>query len=291
MNFFNDTVRNIKTKPGFIGNFLIIGFLILIVVGIIFVVQYLVSNIWCIRLNHYEHFEDTNESQTDQIVQSKTAQLQTLQDMIESDLELLDDSADAVCDITKTLEDNYISNNAAPTSSDEYSLPADEQKKRQAKREKRAKARFEDDKSRYAAIKNIAPLYECFDSGNEDAEKELRDKISEIERIMDTAQMKAAATKGLALESLMSFNSKYLNQASVLTEGFDELSGQALLDKADALIQKGNDLHQEVLAISSAVKKQQSQASAIFKKTNDIKNGNITANDAQKATISITGVG
>ena len=331
MNFFQNNIRTIAPKGAFFGNFLLIGVVIAFVALLILFVQYLVVHVWCLvkPANNYEHFEGTQAvtyldklnaniasvKATGNTIQKKTQELQKLQTMIERDLEALDDTADAACEITKNIEDNYISSNAAPTDEIDASLPQKTREVRQQKRSQRAKARFEKDKTTFAALKNVPPLYECFaiqdeekvriaeereqdaqkiNEANEtleaetskikDYENDLRSEIVEVERIIDTAQMRAAAAKGQALESLMMFNDKYLKQSSALTEGFaNMLTGKALLDRADELIQKGNNLHQEVLDISAAVRKQQSQSAAIFKKGNAVMNGDVTAVDAAKA--------
>jgi len=213
--------------------------------------------------------------------------------MVQSDLEQLDDSADATCDITKDIEDNYVSNNSAPTDENEYQLPKDQQDARIKKRKQRAAERFKNEKKRFSAVKGIAPIYECFENAEKKGatEDDLRAVIVEVERLMDTAELKAAATKGQALESLMAFNAGYLKQgADAITEPFEnQRTGQDLLDYADSLIAKGARLHNAVLIIVREVKKQQSVASAIFHKSQSIQNGQISEADTKAAASKVTG--
>ena len=294
MNFFNS---NLPKAPlgGFFGTAFIVAIFIAIGVGMILIVQYILHTVWCNGrpTNAYEHFEDKKPENPINPIQLRINKLQKLQDMIQSDLEILDDSADATCDITKQIEDNYVANNSAPSDENEYQMPKEQQETRARKRKDRAMSRFTTEKKRFSAVKNMVPLYECFEdaSTKDDAtEDDLRDEIAEVERLMDTAELKAAATKGQALESLMAFNAGYLKKgADTITESFENpRSGQDLLDYADSLINKGMKLHNAVLIIVGEVKKQQSAAAAIFQKTNSLQNGQISEEDSARAAARLT---
>ena len=311
---------------GFFGTGFIVAVFIAIGVGMILVVQYILHTVWCDTrpANAYEHFEDKAKNTIEakepkepvDPIQSRIDKLKQLQDMMQGDLEHLDDSADATCDITKQIEDNYVANNSAPSDENEYQLPRDQQEARVKKRKQRAVGRFQTEKKRFSAIKKMQPLYECFEdavaatkdavaatkdavAATKDAagtkkqtatEDELREEIAEVERLMDTAELKAAATKGQALESLMAFNAGYLKKgADTITESFENpRSGQGLLDYADSLINKGIKLHNAVLIIVGEVKKQQMAAAAIFQKTNSLQNGQISEADSARAAAKVT---
>lgn len=298
MNFFNS---NLPKAPigGFFGTGIIVAVFIAIGVGMILVVQYILHTVWCgVRpANAYERFEDKKKEEDP--IQSRIDKLRQLQGIIQGDLETLDDSADATCDITKQIEDNYVANNSAPSDENEYQMPREQQEARAKKRKQRATSRFATEKKRFSAVKNMAPLYECFEDAapsTKDAEKQkateddLRAEIAEVERLMDTAELKTAATKGQALESLMAFNAGYLKKgAETITESFtNSRSGQELLDYADLLIAKGAKLHNAVRIIVGEVKKQQVAAAAIFQKTNNLQNGQLSEEDSARAAAKLT---
>jgi len=214
-------------------------------------------------------------------VSQRIRSLQTMRDTLTKDLESLDDAADAACDVTKQIEDSYISNNAAPTDENEYQMPKDVQADRQQKRNTRVKKRFEEEKKRYSVLKNADPIYECFeDAAKED---ELRAELEDVQRILDTAEAKAVAAKGRRLDSLLGFNAVYLKKGvSTVTEGF--ATGDALLAAADDLIAKGNAVHAEIVKITNAVKTQQAIAKGVFQKTQNLQNGKVSEQDAAAAT-------
>lgn len=273
-------------KFGIFGELFIVILFLLVVSGLLIAIQWLLSKFWCSShpSTSYEAFEvNTNE------IEKRTNALHTLRDRITADLEALDDAADASCDITKQIEDSYVSNNSAPTDPDEYQLPQDIQDSRQQKRNDRTKRRFEDEKKRYSVLKNVAPILECFEDAS-DAEDELRAQIADIQRILETAEAKAAAAKGLSIESLLGFNAGYLKKgASTVTEGFaDKLTGAALLAAADDLIAKGNSLHDDIVKITAEVKTQQAVAKGVFQKTKDLQNGKVSESDAAAAAAKVT---
>jgi hypothetical protein len=114
--------------------------------------------------------------------------------------------------------------------------------------------------------------------------------MDDITRIMDTAEMKAAAAKGSALQSLLGFNAGYLKKGvSTITEGFaDALTGKALLDAADELIAKGKNLHTAVVNITAAVKQQQVAAKGVFQKSKDLQDGKVNPGDSAIASSKFT---
>ena len=242
-------------------------------------IKYLLSTFWCT-----EGFEDKDP------VGQRIKALQTMRDTLTKDLEALDDAADAACDVTKQIEDSYVSNNSAPTDESEYQLPQDVQADRQQKRNARTKKRFEEEKKRYSVLKNTEPIYECFEDKDADdtaaKEEELRSEIEDVQRILDTAEAKAVAAKGLRLQSLLGFNAGYLKKGvSTVTEGF--ATGSALLAAADDLIAKGNAVHAEIVNITSAVKTQQAVAKGVFQKTQNLQNGKVSDQDAAAAASKV----
>jgi hypothetical protein len=277
-----------------LGKMVAIVFFLLIVSGLLVTIQSLISTYWCKSFTSYEGFEEKPK----EAITRRIKDLQSLRELIMQDIEALDDAADASCDITKQVEDSYVSNNSAPSDPDEYQMPPDIQKERQAKRNKRSSARFNEEKKRYSALKNIAPVYECYeDAGIGEAEEELRSEITEIKRILETAEAKALAAKGASLQSLLEFNAVYLKKAaSTVTEGFAiatakaPLTGAALLAAADEIITNGNAVHMDVVNITAAVKTQQDVARGVFQKTKNIQNGQVTEADAAKAAKKSTSV-
>jgi hypothetical protein len=234
-------------------------------------IKYLLTTYWCT-----EGFEDKDP------VGQRIKALQTMRDTLTKDLEALDDAADAACDVTKQIEDSYVSNNSAPTDETEYQLPQDVQTERQQKRNARTKKRFEDEKKRYSALKNVDPIYECFEDAAAATEDDLRAEIQDVQRILDTAEAKAVAAKGLRLQSLLGFNAGYLKKgAATVTEGF--ATGSALLAAADDIIAKGNAVHADILTITAAVKTQQAVAKGVFQKTQNLQNGKVSDQDAAAA--------
>jgi hypothetical protein len=295
-----------------LGKMVGIVFFLLIVSGLLVTIQSLISNYWC-REGFEEKPKEATEEKPKEATEEKpkeviktnkedilkrTRDLQSLRELIMQDIESLDDAADASCDITKQVEDSYVSNNSAPTNEDEYQMPPDIQKERQAKRNKRSSARFNEEKKRFSALKNLAPVYECYeDAGIGEAEEELRAEITEIKRILETAEAKALAAKGSSLQSLLEFNAVYLKKAaSTVTEGFAviipkaPLTGAALLAAADEIITNGNAVHMDVVNITAAVKTQQDVAKGVFQKTKNIQNGQVTEADAAKAAKKSTSV-
>ena len=209
--------------------------------------------------------------------------LQTMRNTLTKDLESLDDAADAACDVTKQIEDSYVSNNSAPTDESEYQLPPNIQKERQEKRNVRTKKRFEEEKKRYSVLKNTDPIYECFEDAVKAKEDELRSELEDVQRILDTAEAKAVAAKGLRLQSLLGFNAGYLKKGvSTVTEGF--ATGSALLAAADDLVAKGNAVHADIVKITTAVKNQQAIAKGVFQKTQNLQNGKVSEQDSAAAT-------
>lgn len=284
-----------------LGKMVAIVFFLLIVSGLLVTIQSLISKYWCSSFTSYEGFEENPK----EAILQRTKDLQSLRELIMQDIEALDDAADASCDITKQVEDSYVSNNSAPSDPDEYQMPPDIQKERQAKRNKRSVNRFKEEKKRFSALKNMAPVYECFedavaekvasDDTIKEAEEELRAEISEIKRILETAEAKAIAAKGASLQSLLEFNAVYLKKAATtVTEGFAiataPLTGAALLAAADELITNGNAVHMDVVNITAAVKTQQDVARGVFQKTKDVQNGQINPADAAKAANKSTSV-
>lgn len=254
--------------------------IVLLILGTTYVfvgVKYLLTTFWCT-----EGFADADP------VGQRIKALQTMRDTLTKDLEALDDAADAACDVTKQIEDSYVSNNSAPTDESEYQMPPDIQKERQQKRNIRTKKRFEDEKKRYSVLKNTDPIYECFEDAAKEKEKEdeLRSELEDVQRILDTAEAKAVAAKGLRLQSLLGFNAGYLKKGvSTVTEGF--ATGSALLAAADDLIAKGNAVHAEIVNITSAVKTQQAVAKGVFQKTQNLQNGKVSDQDAAAAASKV----
>lgn len=259
-----------------LGSFASIVFFLLIVVGIILAVQTIIQKYWCYTrsVGTYEQFAE--EEKPDPF-QQRIDTLVSLKETLTADLDTLDDNRDASCNITKQVEDSYVSNNAAPTDESEYSMPKDVQETRQRQRNDRAKKRFEAEKKRYSELQKVAPVHECFATSS--SEDELRSAIEDVERLIESVKMNS-------LQSLLGFNAVYLKKgAATVTESFaNAFSGLALLAKADEVIKKGNALHAEIGKITAAVKTQQAVAKGVFQKTSDLQKGQVNASDVAAAS-------
>jgi len=155
--------------------------------------------------------------------------------------------------------------NASQLKESDYELSKAEQDKLVKQRQSFAKKRFDEQQSVYAAVNGRKPLLECFYADEIDvsiAEEELNFQLSEIEKIMDAAEVKAAILKKEKATLTLGFTNKYLTDAvksieAPRIEGFYiELKGSELIAKADKFIGAAMSLKNELIDLRSQVEKQ-----------------------------------
>jgi len=289
--------RNTPASLVFLGSFTS-SFLLLCIGALLLIATIHMVYRWCtkgIEKNAFEPF--TNSPSYYDSIQERIASIRDMKRALGDGLDDLDDSADETCDIMRQVEDIYVSNNSAPNDASEYNLPQSMQDARMGRRKKRAEASFTNKKHQYSAIYKVAPVYECF-NGEEDivgAEEELRTEILDVERIIDTAEMKGAVAKGEQVSSLLGFNATFLKRGIPnIIESFanstknamvdiSNLSGPDLLAYADQLIGKGATVREEVSKLKAAVATQKMAAKALTNKSADLQRGDIRATDTYMA--------
>lgn len=225
---------------------------------------------------YYEHFQSPN----DWSVSAIRSRIEKLRDLKEELLVYSEDVgvlADETCAIMKTVEEKYILNASQFQNASDYELPQTEQDRKIKQRKTLAKVRFADQQSMYSAVNGAKPLLECFYADADDvtaAEAELNRELNEIEKILDSSQVKAAALKKEKAAMSLGFSLKYLTDAvkslqEQKQEGFyAELSGPTLIARADEIIGK-----------AAAMKTELKDLNVLLAKENDMIK---TMNDAPK---------
>jgi hypothetical protein len=238
--------------------------------------------------NYYEHFESPNDwsvsalrSRIDKIVNLKEALLKYTEDV-----GIL---ADETCLIMKTVEDKYIMN-ASQLKDGDYEKSKAEQDRIVKQRQTLAKKRFAEQQSVYAAVNGQKPLLECFYADNEDvasAEAELNVQLNELEKIMDTAAVKAAILKKERAAMSLGFSMNYLNDAvksleTPKVEGFfAELNGPQLIAKADKMIGAAASLQKELEDLRAQINTQNNMMQTMENKAKGEARG---GNQVERAT-------
>jgi hypothetical protein len=286
---------NIKGLPPFVGS---IGFIILIV-GVVAIV--ITSIIALIRYNtcsphpgYYEPFEDTGLSKSISDMRARIQHIQGIKDSLSTTMEEVNDAADDTCDILKQIEDSYVSSGSAPSDETEYSLPQATQDKRMAERKKRAEKRFTTEESVFKSVSK-RQLLECF-ANNDQAEEtkdltdeaaatqqELTDELSELQTLIDNAEIQAAVNKIDQINARLMFNAPYINKGlKSVTEGFDDdqpITPDALIAKADVAIAKALAVREQLTAVKDAVEKQKYVSRLLNQKRENLQNGNVDESD------------
>lgn len=233
-------------------------------------------------------------------MKDRTEKLQAVKDTLEQDLESLSTSADDVCAILKQVEDTYITNAAAPTSADEMNLSADIQERRKTDRRRRAATSFKDRMKQYVDLNGGKPLYECFDNEQESgialATQELQDAVREVAAVLSTGEVKMAALKEEQIRSLMGFNATFLKKtidtlSGALKETFanevggvtPEVTGKALLQRADELLKQASELHTRVVTLKKDVEIQRKASAGLDAKAANLSEGNFSSVDVKAA--------
>jgi hypothetical protein len=217
----------------------------------------------------YEHFEASSDDGLFIEYKKRIPQIQSIKDQLETDIDALNDMADDTCNIMSQIQDIYVGNSMAPSDEEEYNLPQANQTKLQEARKRRAVLRFEDEKKQYMALNNRKTILECFSADQDDlaeAEQTLSDAVTDLIRVIDTAEVRMAAEKGEKIDSLLGFNAKYLKKAldAATLEGFmQQLKGTALIAKADELIGQAITVHNKLIELRKNVDQQKRAAKSL----------------------------
>jgi len=203
---------------------------------------------------YYEHFQSPNDWSVSAL-RSRIDKLRNLKEELLVYSEDVGVLADETCAIVKNVEEKYIINNSQFENPSDYELPKAEQDRKVKQRQTLAKVRFADQQTMYSAVNGGKPLLECFYADNDDvvaAEAELNRELNEMEKILDSAQVKAAALKKEKASMSLGFSLKYLTDAvkslqEQKREGFYvELSGAALIARADEILGKAAAMKDEL---------------------------------------------
>lgn len=229
---------------------------LLITIGVAVCVFYLVY--WIARSQpkssnerlYYEPFASPNDYSVTAL-RSRINALLKLKEEILVYNEEVGTLADDTCMIVKTVEEKYVANAMSAGGTDDAGLPLDEQQRKIALRTKLAKKRFLDEQAMYSTVNGTKPLLECFYADGDDvhaAEAELNAVLADLTRILDSAEVEAAALKKMRAGATLNFSLKYLQEAvrslnAGKTEGFyADLSGPELIARADEIIGKAEAL-------------------------------------------------
>jgi hypothetical protein len=174
--------------------------------------------------------------------------------------------ADDTCMSVKTVEEKYIANATATGGVDDANLPLAEQQRKIEYRTKQAKKRFLDEQAMFSVVNGRKPLLECFYADNDDvtaAEAELNAVLAEVEKVINSAEVEAAALKKEKAGMSLQFSLRYLQEAvqslgGGKKEGFyAELSGPALIARADEIIGKAEAMKRDLASLNDLLRKEQ----------------------------------
>ena len=252
---------------------------LLITIGVAVAVFYLVF--WIARSQpetnsdrlHYEPFASPDDYSVTAL-RSRINALLKLKEEILVYNEEVGTLADDTCMILKTVEEKYIANAMSAGGTDDATLGFEEQQKKIALRTKLAKKRFLDEQAMYATVNGTKPLLECFYADGDDvraAEAELNAVLVDVERILDSAEVQAAALKKERAGATLGFSLKYLQDAvrsldsGRRTEGFADLSGPALIARADEIIGKAEALKADLRNLQGLLNKEKEMVKLINK--------------------------
>lgn len=243
---------------------------------------------------YYEHFESPN----DWSVSALRRRIDKIRAIKEELLVYSEDVgvlADETCAIMKTVEEKYIMNGSQFANAADYELPRAEQDRKIKQRQSLAKARFTDQQAMYSAVNGQKPLLECFYADNDDvasAEAELNRELNELEKILDTAQVKAAALKKEKAAMSLGFSLKYLTDAvkslqEQKAEGFyAELRGAALIARADEILGKASAMRNELGELNKLLNKENEMIKVINSAPRrESRGGSTNARDGQMARL------
>lgn len=276
----------------------------LVLVGaavILAIVVYILKNRQCADSPdgklYYEHFESPNDWSVSAI-RTRIAKIQDLKEELLVYGEEVGVLADETCAIMKTVEEKYVQNASQFRNMEDYERPQAERDRMIAERQRLAKKRFLDQKSMYSAVNGQKPLLECFYAQGGDvlnAESELNNQIMELEKILNTTEVKAAALKKEKVAMSLGFSLNYLQDAVRSLEGgaeakegfYAELTGAALIARADALIGKAAAMKKELAELNALLEKENGMIRTLeAAKRKEEKGGNPAERDAQLARMA-----
>jgi hypothetical protein len=140
-------------------------------------------------------------------VDTATKKAEAIQDMF-SDLH------GTICDVTNQIDDGISQNYSSNVSEDEYSLPADVQKKRAEARKKKGLVYMNSLRTKFSAEHDNTPLIECFEDAVRDS---IVEEVNEVDSAVATldATMKQLqneiSDKQIAIYyTTLAYNDKYL---------------------------------------------------------------------------------
>jgi len=198
--------------------------------------------------NTYEFFADE--------VSDRLAKIKDLKKRFQETLPLLEDRTTDTCTVFRQVRDSYVANRAALELA-ELTLPKEKQDALNTKRRADALKAFKQDTTNFASIENLAPVLECFEGSCPQAssDMELMAAVVDLERILETTEMKLARSRVDSVITTLRFTAPYIQKAkdimsvpTAATEGFEtafvkeasNLSRRELLGRADVAIQRGN---------------------------------------------------
>jgi hypothetical protein len=196
--------------------------------------------------NTYESFADE--------VSDRLAKIKDLKKRFQETLPLLEDRITDTCTVFRQVRDSYVANRAALELS-ELTLPKKQQEALNTKRRADALKAFKQDTTNFASLENLAPVLECFEGSCPQAssDMELMAAVVDLERILETTEMKLARSRVDSVITTLRFTAPYIQKAKDImavpaTEGFEtafvqeasNLSRRELLGRADVAIQRGN---------------------------------------------------
>ena len=241
---------------------------------------------------YYEHFESPNDWSVSAI-RSRIDKVRNIKEALLIYSEDVGTLADETCAIMKTVEEKYIANGSQFANASDYELPKAEQDKKIKQRQSLAKARFADQQAMYSAVNGQKPLLECFYADGDDvaqAEAELNRELNELEKILDTTQVKAAAIKKEKAAMSLGFSLKYLTDAvktlqEQKAEGFyAELRGAALIARADEIIGKAIAMRKDLEELNKLMQKENDMIN-IINKGPEVARSNTRGADGQMGRI------
>jgi hypothetical protein len=284
MNNYNNNIFPIPSATivgdiGFV--FLTLVAVALLITGLVYIINVAKDCVW--NTGYFEAFIDTTSA-----VKERLTKIKQLNSALDDAIEIFNSNVQDSCEVYARVEDVYVGNNSSPKD-DEFDLPDAELKARLERRKNAAKSRFRDARTLYGTSINT-PIYECFVGGEaDDTETELRSELQELETKLQAIQMGDIGMKSNSVDGLLKFNNKYIkksleemgNERAKRIEGFADpgLSGQALLDRADKTIIRGNNVYAFITNQRQRVETQQELAKEMSQTVNRIQSGNISTSD------------
>jgi len=247
----------------------------LLIAGIVILVQQIPCS-YPAR-NTYEFFADE--------ISDRLTKIQEIKKTLIESLSLLNDSATDTCQIFSQVRDAYVAERAALVDSELF-LPKDQQTTITTKRRAEAEKTLKNETATLASIENIAPVLECFEDQSS-PELILLTAVIDLERILETPEVKTARDRIDSIITTLRFNAPYLEKASIAltkrppgtvkrpTEAFEnplpsalveeskKLSRDKLFGRADIAIQRATVILTQITSIQKTVSEQYKVSKAV----------------------------